>query len=215
MLKAFSTLMSLLLCLSSDVLMANTPDSPLPEPYGQGTYIKSQYGKIYYEAEGEGTPVVMINGGPGASRTVFWGALSFLKPHGYQIIYLDETGVGRATREIPDKFSPSITVEDIETLRLHLNVPKLVLAGHSYGGIPAVQYALTYPNNVEKLIMLSASSDGLSQQMNVDAAKYLRKTFFPQQWEKLEAIRSNGVLTSHPEYTKAFYNREIGNMSDW
>ncbi|MEP1445737.1 MAG: alpha/beta hydrolase [Paraglaciecola sp.] len=213
MLKAFNALLLLLLCLN--VLTAKASDSSLPKPYGQGTYVKSKFGHIYYEADGEGTPVVMINGGPGASRTVFWGALDFLKSHGYQIIYFDETGVGRATREIPEAFSPAITVEDIETLRQHLNVPKLILAGHSYGGIPAVQYALTYPDNVEKLIMLSASADGLSQQMNVDAALYLRKTFFPQTWQKLEAIREKGTLTSSSEYMKAFYNRAIGNMSDW
>ena len=65
-------------------------------------------------------------------------------------------------------------------MRVHLKAEKIVLAGHSYGGIPALQYALKYPQNVEKLVMLSASADGVSQQMNVDAAKFLRKTFFPQ-----------------------------------
>ncbi|GHG01351.1 alpha/beta fold hydrolase [Thalassotalea marina] len=215
MFKAFLITLSLLLCLNCSALLAKTNENPLPKPYGQGTYIKSKFGQIYFEADGEGTPVVMLNGGPGAARTIFWGALDFLKPHGFQIIYFDETGVGRATRKIPEKFSPTITVEDIETLRKHLNVPKLVLAGHSYGGIPAVQYALTYPDRVENLIMLSASADGVSQQMNVDAAKYLRKTFFPQKWEQLESIRAKGLLTSSPEYMKAFYNREIGNMSDW
>ena len=112
-------------------------------------------------------------------------------------------------------FSPRITVEDIETLRRHLKVEKMVLAGHSYGGIPALQYALKYPQNVEKLIMLSASADGISQQMNVDAAKYLRQTFFPQEWQQMESIRNQGVLTSQREYTKVFYQRQIGNVSDW
>ena len=187
----------------------------LPAPYGQGEYIKSKFGEIYYEADGEGTPVVMINGGPGASRTVFWGALDFLKDDGYQIIYFDETGVGRATREIKGKHTPLNTVEDLETLRKHLGVQKMVLAGHSYGGIPAVQYALKYPNKVEKLIMLSASADAISQQMNVDAAAYLRKTFYPQQWEKLEQMRAKGVSSSSDEYADAFYTRQIGLTSDW
>lgn len=128
----------------------------------------------------------MINGGPGASRTVFWGALDFLKSHNYKIVYFDETGVGQSTREIPETFSPEITVQDIDTLRRHVNVEKVVLAAHSYGGIPTLQYALKYLQNVEKLIMLSASADGISQQMNVEAAKYLRRTFFPQEWEALE-----------------------------
>lgn len=196
-------------------LFATQEKSILPAPYGQGNYVKTKHGKIYYEADGQGVPVVMVNGGPGASRTVFWGALDFLKEQGYQVVYFDETGVGRATREIAGKHSPWNTVADIESLRKHLQVEKLVLAGHSYGGIPAVQYALKYPNRVEKLLMLSASVDATSQQMNVDAAAYLRKTFFPQQWEKLEAMRASGVLSSNMEYLNAFTTPDIGYASDW
>lgn len=207
----------LLICslITSLNLWAEDTKTKLPAPYGQGQYISTQHGKIYYEADGEGTPVVMINGGPGASRTVFWGALDFLKKDGYQIIYFDETGVGRSTRTISGKHTPMNTVEDLETLRKHLGVRKMVIAGHSYGGIPAVQYALKYPSRVEKLIMLSASADAISQQMNVDAAAYLRKTFFPQQWEKLEAMRAQGMLTSNKAYLKAFYTPDIGYTSDW
>lgn len=209
--------MGLLICslFTAFSSIAGKTNNQLPAPYGQGEYITSKHGKIYYEADGKGTPVVMINGGPGASRTVFWGALDFLKQDGYQIIYFDETGVGRATREIQGKHSPMNTVEDLEVLRKHLGVKKMVLAGHSYGGIPAVQYALKYPNHVEKLIMLSASADAVSQQMNVDSAIFLRKTFFPQQWEELEAMRATGMLTSDIDYLRAFTTPDIGYASDW
>ena len=82
MLKILSALLPLLplrLCINCNVLMTNTTNSPLPKPYEQGTYVETKFGHIYYEVDGEGIPVVMINGGPGASRTVFWGALDFLK----------------------------------------------------------------------------------------------------------------------------------------
>lgn len=207
----------LLLCslLFSFDSLSRGAKTELPAPYGQGEYVKTKHGKIYYEADGKGTPVVMINGGPGASRTVFWGALDFLKARDYKIIYFDETGVGRATREIEGAHTPLNTVEDLETLRKHLKVRKMVLVGHSYGGIPAVQYALKYPNRVEKLIMLSASADAISQQMNVDAAAYLRKTFFPQQWEKLKSMKAEGMLTSDERYLRAFTTPDIGYASDW
>lgn len=215
-LKSLSLIAALLTSLSAPSNAVDEAQTDkLPAPYGQGNYIPTPRGQIYYEADGTGTPVILVNGGPGASRTVFWGALDFLKKDGYQIIYFDETGVGRATREIDEPFSPLITVEDLETLRTHLGVEKIVLAGHSYGGIPALQYALRYPDHVEKLLMLSASADAISQQMNVDAAAYLRRTFFPQKWEKMEAIRAKGILTSDREYLRAFYNRQIGNFSDW
>ena len=205
----------LTLILLTPTTHADQVETPLPSPYGQGTYVPTSRGHIYYEADGEGTPVILINGGPGASRTVFWGALDFLKTEGYMIVYFDETGVGRATREINEEFSPHITVEDIETLRSHLGAEKIILAGHSYGGVPALQYAVKNPHNVEKLLMLSASIDATSQQMNVDAAAYLRKTFFPIEWEEMERMRADGILTSDKEYLRKFTERKIGDASDW
>ena len=77
MLKILSALLPLLLCINCNILMANTTNSPLPKSYGQGTYVETKFGHIYYEVDGEGIPVVMINGGPGASRTVFWGRYIF------------------------------------------------------------------------------------------------------------------------------------------
>ena len=200
---------------SHSSVLAETQDGDLPEPYGKGKYIAGKHGEIYYESNGQGIPIVFVNGGPGASRTVFWGAFDFLIKQGFQIVYFDETGVGRATRQIDGKHSPLNTVDDLETLRQHLGVDTFILAGHSYGGIPVVQYALKYSQHVDKVIMLSASADAISQQMNVDSARYLRKTFYPELWEKLEAMRADGVLSSDMNYLNAFYTEAIDNRSDW
>lgn len=204
-----------LLLLGAASAAAQQDAAPLPAPYDQGVEVPTPRGHVYVETDGEGTPIIMVNGGPGAARTVFWGALDFLKDDGFQIVYFDETGVGRATREIDEPFSPTITVEDIETVRQHLGAEKIVVAGHSYGGVPALLYAITYPQHVEKLVMLSASADGASQQMNVDAALYLRKTFYPELWEELMAKREAGMISSEMEFLRAFYARKVGDRSDW
>ena len=119
MLQKFRALLLSLLLTHCTMLLAQTDSSVFPKPFGQGTYVPSKFGSIFYEADVEGKPVVMINGEPTVTRTVFWRALDFLKPHDFQRIYFDESGGGRATREILKKFSPAITVEDIKTLRKH------------------------------------------------------------------------------------------------
>ena len=42
-------------------------------------YINVPQGKIYIRTEGQGHPVVIINGGPGGGHTVFVGWFDFLK----------------------------------------------------------------------------------------------------------------------------------------
>jgi cardiolipin-specific phospholipase len=46
-------------------------------------------------------------------------------------------------------------VESLEAWRVANNITKFVLAGHSMGGYVAVAYAERYPNNVEKLVLIS------------------------------------------------------------
>ena len=52
-------------------------------------------------------------------------------------------------------YRTSDTVEDIEALRAELGVERLTLVGMSYGGYVAQQYALRYPERVERLILSS------------------------------------------------------------
>lgn len=184
-------------------------------PYGNGQYLETSRGKIYYELEGDGTPVVIVNGGPGAGHRVFLGWFSFLTANGYQLVYFDDLGRGRSTRELDGKFTPQMTVDDIEALRAHLKAEKIVVMGHSYGGIPAMQYALQYPEHVERLVMLNASYDAESQQMNVDHVNHWIKTKYPETWEKILELRERGVPSSEDEYADLIYSGPAGRELQW
>lgn len=171
--------------------------------YGDGVFFQGKYGKLYFEAEGQVTPVVLINGGPGAGHSVFLGWFDFLVKNGYQVVYFDETGRGRATRKIEDQtLTPQMGVNDLESLRLHLKAKKLIILAHSYGGIQGLQYALQYPQHVEKLIMVDASYDAQSHQMNIDHVKHVTKTKYPERWEQVLALRADKVKSTDNRYNE-------------
>jgi proline iminopeptidase len=174
-------------------------------------YIKSPKGNIYIRTEGSGHPVVMINGGPGAGHTIFLGWFDFLKTQGYQLVFFDDIGRGRSTRNIEGKFTPQMTVDDIESVRKYLGADKITLMAHSYGGIPAMQYALQHTPHVEKLIMLNASYDTKSQQMNSNQYYHLIRTRYPEKWSQLKALKAKGVKSSDEEYADIAY----GEFIDW
>lgn len=168
-------------------------------------YIKTQLGEIYIRTEGQGHPIVIVNGGPGAGHTVFLGWFDFLREQGFQLVFFDDIGRGRSTREIKGKFTPQMTVDDIEAVRQHLGVDKITVMGHSYGGIPAMQYALQYQKHVEKLIMLNASYDTKSQQMNADHYYHLVRTMYPEKWGKLNELHANGIKASDEKYDSVLF----------
>lgn len=174
--------------------------------YDNGEYISTDLGKIYYVTEGDGTPAILINGGPGAGHRVFLGWFSFLQEFGYKVVYFDEIGRGRSTRNISGKFSPQMTVNDIEAVRKHLKADKVTLIGHSYGGIPAVQYALQYPQHVKEVLMLNASYDRRSQQMNIDNVNHLIKTKYPETWEEIERLQALGIRSKEDRYADLIYS---------
>lgn len=72
------------------------------------------------------------------------------------IIFYDQRGCGKTA--FP-KDTSSITIQnyisDLEAIRVHLNIDKLNLAGHSWGAILAIDYSKQYPEHLNKLILLS------------------------------------------------------------
>ena len=80
----------------------------------------------------------------------------------YEIIIYDQRGTGRSFIKNPDStnITMRLMVEDIERLRKHLHIDKLVIMGHSFGGMLASYYAAFYPEHIKALI-LSSSGGGL------------------------------------------------------
>lgn len=174
-------------------------------------YIKVPQGKIYIRTEGQGHPVVIINGGPGGGHTVFVGWFDFLKKQGYQLVFFDDIGRGRSTRKIEGKFTPQMTVDDIESVRQYLGVKKITLMAHSYGGIPAMQYALQHSQHVKKLVMLNASYDTKSQQMNANQYFHIIRTRYPEKWRQLESLKAQGIKSTDDKFAEIAYGRYM----DW
>src|SRR4051794_38907193 len=62
--------------------------------HGNGDYVASPDGRIYYEREGEGPPIVLVAGGPGGSHASFHPWFSRLAD-AHTVIYFDNIGRGR------------------------------------------------------------------------------------------------------------------------
>ena len=113
--------------------------------------------QLYVEEEGQGIPLVLINGGPGATHHYFHPYFSQAKEFA-RIIYYDQRGCGLSDYEKGDGYTVEQAVGDLENLRKALNIEKWVVLGHSYGGFLAKYYAVNYPESAAGLVLVSSSS---------------------------------------------------------
>lgn len=153
--------------------------------------------EIYVELEGKGTPLVLINGGPGGTHHYFHPWFSRLSKHA-RVVYYDQRGCGLSDFKPGDKgYSVDQAVEDLDTLREALGFEKWVVLGYSYGGFLAQLYTALHPENVAGLVLLGASTgmradDGPSRQSEyISEAEKTRLTELRR--ELNEYAKANGL----------------------
>lgn len=118
--------------------------------------------ELHYRSAGSGAPAVLLSGGPGFTVDDMVPVGDFL-PTDYRRIYFEQRGTGRSR---PAEFDPaSLTlqtvVEDLEALRVHLRQDRLLLVGHSWGGMLAMAYAVAHPDRVDRLILIGSGGPTL------------------------------------------------------
>ena len=99
---------------------------------------------IYYKAVGQGPPLVLLHGGPGASHDYL---LPYLLPlaRTNRLVFIDERGSGRSERlEDVKSYTVENMADDVEAVRKALGLGTVSVLGHSYGGVVAQAYALKY-----------------------------------------------------------------------
>src|SRR5690606_26553766 len=127
---------------------------PEIEPYETGTLEVDGRHKLYYEQCGnpDGKPVVLLHGGPGGGCSS--KMRRFHDPAKYRIILFDQRGSGRSTphADLVDNTTWHL-VEDIEKLRVKLDVDQWQVFGGSWGSTLALAYAEKHPKRVTELVL--------------------------------------------------------------
>lgn len=115
---------------------------------------------IYYEIHGEGFPIVMIMGL--SANIDWWDPLLINKMSDkYRTIIFDNRGAGRSDKP-KTEYSIKLFADDTAGLMDALEIQKAYILGVSMGGMIAQEFAVDYPERVEKLI-LCATNCGLSK----------------------------------------------------
>lgn len=109
---------------------------------------------------GEGAGVLLgLHGGPGGEGGAYLAPLHRLAGPGRRVVTYDQLATG-GSQVPPGDYPWSLerAVADVEAIRAQLDVDRLDLFGHSWGGMLALQYTLDHPERVNRLVLSNTSS---------------------------------------------------------
>ena len=112
---------------------------------------------MFYERRGDGPPLLYCNGS-GATLASARPVLDRLAT-GFDVVGYDHRGMGRSPlSDVP--YDMGDLADDLAGLMDHLGWEHCSLAGLSFGGMVAQELAVTHPERVQRLALLSTSPGG-------------------------------------------------------
>lgn len=107
--------------------------------------------ELFYKRYGDGPPLIVLHGLLGASGN--WHTLSSTAFGNHFTVYaVDLRNHGRSPHS--DVFDYPAMAEDLHALVQQHGLEQPHLLGHSMGGKAAMQYALTYPDQIGRLVVV-------------------------------------------------------------
>jgi proline-specific peptidase len=110
--------------------------------------------QLTYRRLGKGPMLVCHPGGPGFSSTYFSDLAGLWER--FTLVMLNPRGTGGSDRPRDHRgYQIDDYVRDVDEVRVHLGLERMLLLGHSHGGVVAQAYAAEHPGRVGKLVLAS------------------------------------------------------------
>jgi pimeloyl-ACP methyl ester carboxylesterase len=143
----------------TDVKPGSITCEECPYPYPSSYLPLTVYGQdvriAFMDVAPSGTPnghtVVLLHGNNFAGF-YFGGPIDALRKEGFRVVVPDQIGYGRSSKPIVP-YSFNDMAKNTRAILQHLNVSKVMVVGHSMGGMLAARFATQYPDMVERLVL--------------------------------------------------------------
>lgn len=128
-----------------------------PDSAASGQFLALDGRRIHYQVKGQGKPVVLIHGF-GAS-IITWRHNFAVLAEQFRVYMLDLPGFGFSAKGRDNDYTWAAQADTIAALLDHGGATEPVsLIGNSMGGAIALEFALAYPERVDKLVLIDAAA---------------------------------------------------------
>ncbi len=176
--------------------------------------------RTWYRVVGHGEdpghlPLLALHGGPGASHD-YLEPLAAVAETGRRVIFYDQLGGGGRSDHphAPEMWTVDLYKDELATVIRELRLERYHLFGSSWGGMLAMEHALTQPKGLASLTIASSPA---SMKQWVAEANRLRAELPPDVQRTLLEHEEAGTTTD-PAYQAAmlvFYRRHVCRSEPW
>lgn len=162
----------------------------------------------FLEFEGN-KPTIMLLHGLTANAHAFDGLIAAGLSPAFHVLSVDLRGRGESDAP-PSGYNMKEHAADIIGLMNALQLEKIILAGHSFGGFLALYIAKFFPERVDKLILMDAAANmhPNTKEMLGPALARLGQTF-PSFQAYIEKVKAAPYLTLWEEQMLSYYNADV------
>jgi proline-specific peptidase len=173
---------------------------------------------VWYRIVGERdelgrAPLLCLHGGPGATHDYF-APLEDMTATGRRVVLYDQLGWGNSDHvRDPSLWTVDLFLEELASVRDALDLDRVHLLGHSWGGMLALEYALTRPGGLASLTL--ADTTASTQEWLTETARLVAE--LPPDVREAISVHEGQGTTDSPEYQeacKAFSRRHGGRHID-
>lgn len=182
-------------------------------------FITSGGYRVWYRIVGEQEeagrlPLLCLHGGPGLPHD-YLEPLEAMAATGRRVVFYDQLGCGNSDHpHDPSLWSVRFFLEELATVRDALALEQVHLLGHFWGGMLAMEQALTQPEGLASLILSDAPA---SMAQYMEGMNRLRAGL-PGEIRAILAKYEAAGTTDHPVYQDAmveFRRRHFCRLDPW
>lgn len=174
-------------------------------------------GTIFWHmvGDGPGTPLLVLHGGPGSAHQYLLSmtALGDERP----IIFYDQLGCGQSEQPADEAlYTIPRSVQEVQAVRDALGLDRVILFGHSWGGMLAIEYLCQEapPSGVERLILCGAHADMPQCSRGMQRLLQALPGGAGARLKELEAIGEEGS-EEYEQIAARFYAAHLCRLDPW